>query len=73
MTDMVARLFAVMRKEFLQIFRMKGIMPIVVGVPVLQMVIFSYAAVLDVRNITLGVIDRRVLFGRRLAGRGAGH
>lgn len=58
MTDMVARLFAVMRKEFLQIFRMKGIMPIVVGVPVLQMVIFSYAAVLDVRNITLGVIDR---------------
>lgn len=45
------------RKEFLQIRRDRRMLPIIFIVPVLQIIILGYAATLDVRNISLLVLD----------------
>jgi len=40
-----------LQKEFLQIFRNKGMLPIIFIMPLIQLVILSNAATFDVRNV----------------------
>jgi len=48
----------IMRKEFIQTFRDKRmLMPLFVA-PVIQLILFGYAATVDVKNITLAVLDQ---------------
>ena len=48
----------IMRKELIQTFRDKRmLMPLFVA-PVIQLILFGYAATVDVKNITLAVIDQ---------------
>jgi ABC-2 type transport system permease protein len=45
------------QKEFLQIFRNRMMLPLMLVMPVFQMVLLSYAANFEVRNLALGLVD----------------
>lgn len=48
----------IIQKEFKQIFRNKGMLPIIFVLPLLQLVILSNAATFEVKNIKFGYIDK---------------
>lgn len=45
------------QKEFLQIFRNKFMLPMLLVMPVVQTILLSYAANYEVKNLSLGVVD----------------
>jgi len=45
------------RKEFLQIFRNKGMLPIIFVMPIIQLVVLSNAADFEIQNLKLFLID----------------
>ena len=47
----------IIKKEFKQIFRNKGMLPIIFILPILQLVILSNAATYEIKNITFGYVD----------------
>lgn len=47
----------IIQKEFRQIFRNKGMLPIIFVLPLLQLIILSNAATFEVKNIKFGYID----------------
>ena len=47
----------IIQKEFKQIFRNKGMLPIIFIMPVIQLLILSNAATFDIKNIKFGYID----------------
>ena len=47
----------IIQKEFKQIFRNKGMLPIIFVLPLIQLVILSNAATFEVKNIKFGYID----------------
>jgi ABC-2 type transport system permease protein len=49
---------ALIRKEFLQIFRNKIILELILLFPVLELIVMVYAVNYDMKNISLGVVDR---------------
>ena len=46
------------QKEFIQIFRNKAMLPIIFGMPVIQLLILTNAATFDLRNVEFHLIDR---------------
>ncbi|TRZ50955.1 ABC transporter permease [bacterium] len=46
-----------LRKEFLQIFRNKSMLPLIFIMPLVQLLILSNAATYEIRNITFNVVD----------------
>jgi ABC-2 type transport system permease protein len=62
-----------LQKEFLQIFRNRAMLPIIFIFPIIQLVILSFAATHDVKNIALAVLDQdrsstsRLLVGKLTA------
>ncbi|WP_299054296.1 ABC transporter permease [uncultured Polaribacter sp.] len=48
----------IIQKEFKQIFRNKGMLPIIFVLPLIQLIILSNAATFDVKNIKFGYIDK---------------
>jgi len=52
------RILTILRKEFRSVFRDPRMRMVIIGVPVLQTLIFGYAVTLDVRHVRLVVIDR---------------
>lgn len=48
----------ILQKEFLQIFRNKGMLPIIILLPLIQLLILAYAANYDIKNITVDIIDQ---------------
>jgi ABC-2 type transport system permease protein len=55
---MKSRLMAVIRKEFIQIFRDPRTMVLILVMPILQLFLLGYAATTDVRNVPLAVWDQ---------------
>jgi len=51
------RLMAIIRKEFIHIFRDWRTLLIIILMPILMIVLYGYAITLDMRNIVFGVID----------------
>jgi len=51
-------LFFVIQKEFLQIFRNRLMLGIILVVPIVQLVILTYAATFEIRNIDVYVVDQ---------------
>ena len=47
----------IIQKEFKQIFRNKGMLPIIFVLPLIQLVILANAATFEVKNIKFGYID----------------
>ena len=54
----LTRLLALVRKEFLALFRDPKSRMILIAPPVLQLLVFSYAATLEVRNVDVMVLNR---------------
>jgi len=54
----LTRLLALVRKEFLTLFRDPKSRIILIAPPVLQLLVFSYAATLEVRNVDVMVLNR---------------
>lgn len=48
----------ILQKEFLQIFRSKGMLPIIIALPIIQLVLLAYAANYEIKNITVDIIDQ---------------
>jgi len=55
---MNSRLISIIRKEFIQIFRDKRTLAIILIIPIMQLFLLGYAATNDVRNIPLVVYDQ---------------
>lgn len=51
------RIFAVMRKEFLQLGRDRLTFGMIVGIPLIQLLMFGYAINTDVRNLSAAYVD----------------
>jgi len=47
----------ILQKEFLQIFRNKTMIPIIFFVPIVQLLVLSYTATFEIRNVNLVVVD----------------
>ena len=52
------RILTMLRKEFRSVFRDPRMRMVILGLPVIQTLIFGYAVTLDVRHVRLAVIDR---------------
>ncbi|MFA5011734.1 MAG: ABC transporter permease [Ignavibacteria bacterium] len=50
-------IFIILRKEFLQIFRNKAMIPLIFFLPVIQLLILSNAATYEIKNIRFNVVD----------------
>lgn len=55
---MFRRIYHLMYKEFLAVWRDKKSRFVLIGPPILQLFVFAFAATLDIKNVTLGVLDR---------------
>ncbi len=55
---MNSRLFSIIRKEFIQIFRDKRTLALSLVIPIMQLFLLGYAATNDVRNVPLAVYDQ---------------
>lgn len=53
----MTKIFYIIQKEFRQIFRNKGMLPIIFVLPLLQLIILSNAATFEVKNIKFAYID----------------
>ncbi len=47
----------ILQKEFLQIFRNRAMLPIIFLMPVIQLLVLSYAATFEVKNTTVSLVD----------------
>src|SRR5208282_2701383 len=54
---MLNRLRQMLIKEFLQVFRDKRALWVLVGPPIIQMLIFGYAATYEIRHVPTAVLD----------------
>lgn len=48
----------ILQKEFIQIFRNKTMLPMIFGVPILQLVILVHSATLEMKSIDMYVVDK---------------
>jgi len=55
---MNSRLFAIIRKEFIQIFRDKRTLVLILVIPIMQLFLLGYSATSDVRDIPLAIFDQ---------------
>lgn len=53
----LVRIFAIMRKEFLQMGRDRLTFGMIVGIPLIQLLLFGYAINTDVRNLSAAYVD----------------
>jgi ABC-2 type transport system permease protein len=51
------RIFAIMKKEFLQLSRDRLTFGMIVGIPLIQLMMFGYAINTDVRNLSAAYVD----------------
>ena len=56
--DFLRRVFALIKKEFITIWNDPKTKGIIIGLPIMQLLIFSNAATMEVQNIDTAVLDR---------------
>ena len=54
---MLGRLKQMLIKEFIQVFRDKRTRFILIGLPIIQMLVFGYAATYEIRHVSTAVLD----------------
>ncbi len=52
------RLLFIIQKEFIQILRNKAILPLITVLPVVQLIVLSYAANNEVKNVNMAIVDQ---------------
>lgn len=64
---MISRLFAVMLKEFIQMRRDKATFAMIVGIPLIQLILFGYAINLNPRHLPAAIVgDTESMVARRI-------
>ncbi|HCB01649.1 MAG TPA: ABC transporter permease, partial [Anaerolineae bacterium] len=53
-----SRIYSIVRKEFVQLFRDPRTLALAVVIPIVQLFLLGYAATSDVRNVSLAVWDQ---------------
>jgi len=48
----------ILQKEFIQVFRDKTMMPIIFIIPIAQLIILSYTATFEIKNVNLFIVDQ---------------
>ncbi|MBU8893793.1 MAG: ABC transporter permease [Bacteroidales bacterium] len=48
----------ILQKEFIQVFRNKTMLPMIFGVPIIQLVVLVHAATLEMKSIDMYVVDK---------------
>lgn len=48
----------ILQKEFIQVFRNKTMLPIIFIVPIIQLLVLSYTATFEIKNVNLFVVDQ---------------
>lgn len=51
-------IFYIVKKEFIQIFRNRTLLPILFVMPVVQLLVLTYAADFEIKNINLHIVDQ---------------
>jgi len=54
---MLRTILYILQKEFIQIFRDKLLLPIIIIIPILELLVLSYTATFEIKNIRLVVVD----------------
>lgn len=63
----IPRLYYIIQKEFIQVFRNKAMLPLMTVVPIIQMIVLSFAANNEVRHVRLVLVDEdRSAYSRQL-------
>lgn len=63
-------IFHLLRKEFRQIFRNRAMLPIIFVMPVVQLLVLSFTATFEVKNIQLHIVDSdQSAYSRELTGK----
>lgn len=52
------KLFYILQKEFIQVFRDKAMLPIIFIVPAVQLLVLSYTATFEIKQVRLVVVDQ---------------
>ena len=52
------KILYILQKEFIQIFRDKTMLPMIFGVPIIQLVVLVHAATLEMKSIDMYVVDK---------------
>ena len=52
------RLFYIVQKEFIQIFRNKAILPMMTILPIVQLIVLSFAANNEVKNVRVAIVNQ---------------
>lgn len=52
------RLFYIIQKEFIQIFRNRAMLPMMTVLPIVQMILLSYAATNEVKHVRIAIVDQ---------------
>ena len=55
---MISRIVALIRKEFIAVLRDKKVRISILLPPLIQLFVFTYAATLDVKNVSIGILNR---------------
>lgn len=50
-------IFFILQKEFLQIFRNRSMLPIIFVMPVVQLLVLSFAANYEIKNLSIDIVD----------------
>ena len=51
-------ILVILRKEFIQVFRNKSMLPIIFALPIVQLLILSFAITFEIKNINLDIVDQ---------------
>lgn len=51
-------IIALLRKEFLQIFRDSGMLRVIFAVPIIQLIVLVYAADFEIKNLSISFVDK---------------
>ncbi|OFX86883.1 MAG: ABC transporter permease [Bacteroidetes bacterium GWF2_33_16] len=52
------KILYILQKEFIQVFRNKTMLPMIFGVPIIQLVVLVHAATLEMKSIDLYIVDK---------------
>jgi len=52
------KILYILQKEFIQVFRDKTLLPMIIGVPMVQMLILVHAATLEMKSIDMYIVDK---------------
>jgi ABC-2 type transport system permease protein len=51
-------ILVILQKEFIQVFRNKGMLPIIFAMPIVQLLVLAYAVTFEIKNINLDVVNQ---------------